>query len=572
MGSITNTKRIGALTWSGARAPMAVTVTLLLGLTLGLPARGAYQAAAEGSHLAVATDNAEATRAALMVMRQGGNAFDGAIAAALALGVAGPTASGIGGGGFALVYVAREHKTIALDFREVAPVHGGPDSLVVPGKRGTTVGVPGEPAGLEWLSVHYAKKTLAEDAEPARALADGGVVVGRHLSDVIGFVAQRFVAGTPLASELLPGGQPLAYRSTWKRPALARTLARFGAEGSKPFYTGDIAAKIVESARAEGSALDAADLSTYKVRERAPLSRVIGTRTVMTMPAPSAGGLMLLETLMMYGADSNSPLKAVGFGSSSYFHSIAEAMRGAIADRARFAGDPDLDAGVNAAYERALDPKQIDTRHGRIEPYKVHQATEFKTREEGTSHLVVTDDDGNVVSLTTTVNGPFGARIVAGDTGIILNNELDDFSAAADVAAFGVTGGGANRARASARPVSSMTPTIVLENGAPILALGGSGGRRIATEVTQAAIARLVFGLDPGACVSSPRMYTNGSNLSVDPEVTEDVRAALRLRGETVEVETFLGTGVQMIGWDRSSGVRVLAASDPRKLGFAAAL
>jgi gamma-glutamyltranspeptidase / glutathione hydrolase len=562
MGSITNTKRIG----------FGVTVTLLAGLALGLPARGAYQAAAEGTHLAVATDNADATHAALTVMRQGGNAFDGAIAAALMLGVSGPTASGIGGGGFALVYVAHEHKTIALDFREAAPAHAGADTLVVSGKRGTTVGVPGEPAGLEWLSVHYGKKTLAEDAEPARALAESGVVVNRHLADAIGFVGARFIAGTVLAPELMPNGQGLAYRSTWKRAALAHSLTRFGAEGSKPFYTGDIATKIVMAARAEGSAMDAADLASYKVRERAPLSRTIGSRTVSTMPAPSAGGLMLLETLLMYGADASSPLKAVGFGTSAYFHSVAEAMRGAIADRARLAGDPDLDPAVNAAFDHALDPKQIEARHNRVEPYKVHIATEFKTREDGTTHLVVTDDEGNVVTLTTTVNGPFGARIVAGDTGIILNNQLDDFSNPNDATPFGVIGGGPNRPRASARPVSSMAPTIVFENGVPIVALGGSGGRRIATEVTQATIARLVFGLDPGACVSAPRMYTNGSNLSVDPEITEDVRANLRLRQETVEVEQFLGTGVQMIGWDRGTTTRILAASDPRKLGLAAAL
>lgn len=542
-------------------------------LTIGLPARGAYQASAEGTHIGVATDNADATRAAITVMRDGGNAFDGAIAAALALGVAGPTASGIGGGGFALVYVAREHKVVAIDFRETAPAHGDATSLVVAGKRGTTVGVPGEPAGLEWLSLHYAHKTLADDAEPARALAENGVIVGRHLSDVIGFVGQRSIVGTPLASELMPNGSPLPYRSVWKRGALARTIARFGAEGAKPFYTGDIATKILDSARAEGSAMDADDLRNYKPRERAPLTRVVGARTIATMPAPSAGGLMVLETLMMYGADSTSSLKSVGFGSSSYFHSIAEAMRGAIADRARLAGDPDLDATVNPAFEHALDQKQIDARGARIEPFKVHNATEFKTREEGTTHLVVTDNDGNVVSLTTTVNGPFGARIVAGDTGIILNNQLDDFSGPNDATPFGVTGAGPNRPRANARAVSSMAPTIVLENGLPIVALGGSGGRRIATEVTQATLARLVFGLDPGACVSAPRIYTNGANLVVDPEITEDVRAALRLRGETVEPEAFTGTGVQMIGWDRSGAtVRILAASDPRKLGFAAAL
>jgi gamma-glutamyltranspeptidase/glutathione hydrolase len=562
MGSFTFTNRIAAV------ATLAAAATL----TLGLPARGAYQRAAEGSHLAVATDNAAATHAALAVMRAGGNAFDGAIAAALALGVAGPTASGLGGGGFALVWVAREHKMVALDFRETAPAHGDATTLAVRDKRGTSVGVPGEPAGLAWLSVHYAHKSLADDAAPARALAERGFVVGRHLSEGIAF-SKRFVAGTPLEAELFPGGAARAYRSVWRRPNLARTLERFGAEGSRPFYTGDIAAKILAAARAEGSVMDAADLAGYRVRERAPLTRVIGGRTVATMPAPSAGGLMLLETLLVYGADSSSPLAGVGFESAAYFHSIAEIMRGAIADRARFAGDPDVDPSVVPAYEHALDPKQLAARAKRVEPFKVHEAKEFKTREQGTTHLVVADDDGNVVSLTTTVNGPFGARILAGDTGIYLNNQLFDFSTPGDGAPFGVTGGGPNRPRGGARAVSSMTPTIVLENGAPILALGGSGGRHIATEVTQATLARLVFGFDPGECVGAPRMYTDGRNLSVDRQVSADTRAALRLRGETVVQERFEGTGVQMIAWDRSSAdVHVFAASDPRKLGFAAAL
>jgi gamma-glutamyltranspeptidase/glutathione hydrolase len=188
---------------------------------------------------------------------------------------------------------------------------------------------------------------------------------------------------------------------------------------------------------------------------------------------------------------------------------------------------------------------------------------------------VVADAEGNVVSLTTTVNGPFGARVVAGDTGVLLNDELTDFSAASEVAPFGVTGPGLNRPRANARPVSSMTPTIVLENGVPILALGGSGGTRIATNVLQATLARLVFQLDPSACISAPRIAVNGTNpeIFLEPEIAADVRAGLIARGEQVKDERFLQTGVQMIAWDRKPGApfRVLAATDPRKQGLSVA-
>jgi gamma-glutamyltranspeptidase/glutathione hydrolase len=178
-----------------------------------------------------------------------------------------------------------------------------------------------------------------------------------------------------------------------------------------------------------------------------------------------------------------------------------------------------------------------------------------------------------VVSLTTTVNGPFGASVVAGDTGILLNNELDDFTSAEDATSFGLKDGGPNRPRARARPVSSMAPTIVIENGVPILALGGSGGTRIATGATQAILARLLFDLDPNACVSHPRMHTQGPTLFVDPEIVGDVREGLRNRGETIKDEPFLGSAIQMIAWQRTPNqpVKLLAAADPRKGGMAAA-
>jgi gamma-glutamyltranspeptidase/glutathione hydrolase len=171
------------------------------------------------------------------------------------------------------------------------------------------------------------------------------------------------------------------------------------------------------------------------------------------------------------------------------------------------------------------------------------------------------------------VNGPFGASIVAGDTGIVLNNELDDFASAADAALFSQKDGGPNRPRPRARPVSSMTPTIVTEGGLPILALGGSGGTRIATGATQAVLARLLFDLDPSACVSHPRVHTQGPTLFVDPEIAPDVREGLRSRGETVTEEPFTGSAIQMIAWQRTPNapVKLLAAADPRKGGFAAA-
>jgi gamma-glutamyltranspeptidase/glutathione hydrolase len=556
-------------------------------LALGLAsfpfgARAAYPSAAEGTGLAVVTDDAQATHAAMDVMHAGGNAIDGAIAAVLALGVVGPQSSGLGGGGFALVYSAREKKAYALDFRETAPADVSVEGIVQrdarpdPAHRGVSIGVPGEPAGLEWLSRKFAKRSLADDAGPAVALAAAGFAASRPLLQGVDDAHAELATSAELASTfLLPGGATLPYGRLVKRPELGRSIARFGAEGARPFYEGSIGQEIAKAAARVGGALTAQDLTLYKPKEREPLSRTIDGRTVITFPAPSAGGLMVLEVLTMFGTTRTSSLAPMGFDSSAYLHTVAEAMRGAVADRARLAGDPDTAPEVSTAFERALDTRQLAARRARIDPNHTHPASEFRTHEAGTSHVLVADRDGNVVSLTTTLNQAFGARVVAGETGIVLNDQLDDFSTPSEVKAFGVIGLGPNRPRPHARPVSSMAPTLVLEGGVPILALGGTGGERIATGVTQATLARLVFGLDPGACVSAPRVHVDGptAELFVPDDVPEDVRHGLRARGEQLTEERYGHAAVGMLAWERGpyGGARVLAAADPRKDGLAAA-
>jgi gamma-glutamyltranspeptidase / glutathione hydrolase len=578
---------------------VALALVLAGGLAATFPvlANAAAPPSAVGQSYAASTDQADATRAALDVMAKGGNAADGAIAAALALGVVNPSASGIGGGGFALVFTAKDKKVSVLDFRETAPEKFSADVLwpkqaVKPGEkppsrwdftgpRGGVVGVPGEPAGLELLSRKFGKKSLVDATAPAVALAQNGFYVGAHTAEIVAKNKERVQAAPSLASVFLPGGTPVPYATRVRRPDLAATLARFGAEGKRSIYEGATAEKIASAVKATGGTMTTQDLADYQVKEREPLSRTYGGRTIYTMPAPSAGGLALLEVLGMYGATPISPLAATGHGSSAYIHLVAEALRGAFADRARIATDPDV-AGpdgakkVDAAYQAALDPGQLAARRARIDPNKTHAPVEFRTRENGTSHLVVADAEGNVVALTTTINNTFGASIVPEGTGILLNNELEDFTHPDEAKVFALHDGGPNRPRPRARPVSSMTPTIVIEHGVPILALGGSGGARIATAVPQAALERLVFGHDPSACVSSPRFHTQGTELLVDPEIAADVRAGLKARGETVVEEPFAASAVQMIAWKRQEGqdgqpVRLLAASDPRKAGLSAA-
>jgi gamma-glutamyltranspeptidase/glutathione hydrolase len=569
-----NARRLSSITSRYLPFLLAASALGLAAMLPAAPVSAAFPPSAEGGHVAVATDNADATQAAIEVLSAGGNAADAAITAALVLGVTSPSASGLGGGGFALVYSAKDKKVSAIDFRETAPKSVNAQALLTREGRplGAPIGIPGEPAGLALLSERFGKKSLSDVAAPAALIASRGFHVGLHLHHTTAAMPGRVARSSALAQVLLPGGAPVPFGSVVKRPDLARTITRFGREGRKGFYEGEVAAKIVQAFKGAGADLDPAELAAYKPKERTPLSRTIDGRTVYTMPAPSAGGMMLLETLLMHGASSSSMLTTFGPQSSAYLHVVAETMRGAVADRARLLGDPDLDRGIDASVDAALLPAQIAARKARIEMGRAHTAPEFKTNEGGTSHLVVADAEGNIVSLTTTVNGPFGAGVVAGDTGVLLNDELDDFSRPDDVAPFGVTAGGPNRPRPGARPVSSMTPTIVIENGEPIMALGGSGGTRIATGVTQVALCRLLFQADPVQCVSQPRVHvTKGQELSVEHDVPEDVRSGLVARGEQPKEELNY-SAVQLVAFERKAGVRkVLAASDPRKQGFAAA-
>jgi gamma-glutamyltranspeptidase/glutathione hydrolase len=228
--------------------------------------------------------------------------------------------------------------------------------------------VPGEPAGLEELSRRWGKKSLADDARHAIALAQHGFVVGRHTADQVAAFKDRLRAVPNMASSFLPGGNPVSFAQRVTRPELATTLARYGAHGKSFMYAGPTAQKIVDAVKSAGGTMTMDDLAAYQVKERAPLTRTVDGRTVYTMPAPSAGGLMLLETLTMFGASPSSSLAPMGFGSSNYLHHLAEAMRGAFADRARFASDPDIEKGVDKAFEQALDPAQIAARKAKIDP------------------------------------------------------------------------------------------------------------------------------------------------------------------------------------------------------------
>jgi gamma-glutamyltranspeptidase/glutathione hydrolase len=540
---------------------------------------------------AVATENAMATRVGIEALRSGANAVDSAIAIAFALGVVQPASSGIGGGGFALVWDASQRKVTALDFREVAPGALDPAALeyrpkpAVETGRGAMIGVPGEVAGLAELHRRFGRRSFAEDVAPAVALAENGYATSDHLARLALAYHAEINWSPPLHALFKPTGWAVGVGRRVVNRDLAQTLRRIGAEGPKSFYEGNVALEMVRASQKTGGFLSLQDLRAYRPIEREPLKVSWEGHTVYTMSPPSAGGLLLAETLGMFGAADLEPL---ALGSGAYNHLLAETFRGAIVDRMRAIGDPAI---ANADISALMEKVRLLDRRAHIALDRTRPAPRFRLEEHGTTHFVVVDAAGNVVSLTSTINDAFGAMVSTETTGVILNNELDDFTTKATTALI-TTGAappestvpesstaapGPNEPRPFARPTSSMTPTIAFHDGLPVLVVGGSGGLRIATGVTQAFLARTVFQRPVQECVSMPRFHTPADEnppgvavIELDGDTPDNVVQDLKSRGELVRFAPNY-SGVQMVAIDRGRGgsVRISAASDPRKGGEA---
>jgi gamma-glutamyltranspeptidase/glutathione hydrolase len=474
-----------------------------------------------------------------------------------------PVSSGIGGGGFALVWDAKAKAVTVLDFRETAPIGIRLDDYakrpVPEKKRGVMTGVPGEVAGLFELHARWGKRAFAEDVRPAADAAEKGFPLSAHMARALRWNDKWLLAEKRYRLFGATGGLAAA-GDVIKNPALSATLRRIAAEGKSAFYEGEIAKDVLATAREAGSRMVAEDLEGYRVVARAPLTARWEGNEVFTMPPPSGGGLMVIETLRTW---SGADLSKLGYGSGAYLHALAESFRGAVADRARAIGDPGF---VRADMDRLVDPARMRARRAKIADGSTTPAEKFTLGDTGTQHMVVADGDGNVVSITTTVNDMFGARLAA-QGGFVLNDELADFATAAEEDRFGISRG-PNAPRGGARPCSSMTPTIVVKDGVPVLALGGSGGTRIATGVTQVLLANLAFGRPPADAIADPRVETPPlGGLLLDASgasVVDD----LRKRGEVVDTSKPNFSAVQAIAIGAKDGARTLdAAGDPRKGG-----
>lgn len=529
-------------------------------LMLTLPQLHAAPAA---GGFAVATENPDSTQAAVAQLRNGGNAVDAAVAAALVAGVVNGTSSGIGGGGFALYWDAKTQKSLIVDFRETAPqsvdIAAFDKRPFAPEQRAKATGVPGEAKGLFDLQRRFGKRDWSHVVQPAIDAATKGFTPSPHMAKSLTSQAESLRKDPKIAELFFPGGSAAAPAKLFN-PGLGHVLQWLSQLGPAAIYDGPVSADIVATAARGGGAVSYRDLQSYRTVDREPLRISWEGYEIYTMPTPSGGGVMLAQVLGMF---SKAELAKWGIDSGAYIHHVGEAMRTSFADRFRYLGDPAFEKMDIAGL---LAPEKLKARRAAIQPNQTRTLPQLLATENGTHHMVFADKEGNVVSLTTTVNNAFGAKLMT-QSGILLNDQLNDCSFQQDGVKFGIAAS-PNRPKPNARPVSSMTPTLVLKDGKPVLALGGSGGFRIGPNVVQAVLAHLVFGLPPKAIVQRPRFAVPimGASLLVDEKAPKSLFADLKARGETVEPLSNDYSAVQLITFN--NGKRS-AASDPRKTGLA---
>jgi len=537
----------------------------------------------------VASPQADATRIGVSVLEAGGNAIDAAIAVSLALSVSDGHHSGIGGGGFLLIRLA-DGRAFAVDARETAPAAAHRDMYVEEGVHehasrigALSVGTPGLVAGLALARERWGTRPWAELVEPAANLADEGFAIGRNHSRSLGFW-ERFVGAERFpgtAAIQLDAGQ--APSEGWRlvQKDKAATLRRLAAEGPDLFYRGDVAAAIAAVIQERGGILTEADLANYEPRVREPIRGTYRGYDVLSFPPPSSGGIALVEILNVLEGYELGPL---GAGSSASVHRVAEAMKLAFADRAAYLGDSDF---VDVPIAGLIAKDYASKLRSRINPPRWQRAPWTWGRDEvairvegpgepasggGTTHFSITDAAGNAVAVTQTINLILGSGITVPGTGIVLNDEMDDFSVAPDTPnAFGlVDTTGANAVAPGKRPLSSMTPTVIVKDGKPFMVTGSPGGPRIITTTLLSILNVIDWEMDVMEAVSAPRFHHQWvpDRVAVEPAFSRDVVEALEARGHEVQVSERNWSSAQAIVVDPESG-RHYGGSDPRSDGLA---
>ncbi len=570
----------GALLIGGAAALAQSTPQLASTLAVIPQARGIV-----GHNGMVVAQERIAARIGVEILDRGGNAVDAAVAVGFALAVTYPRAGNIGGGGFMVIHLAKdargnEAKDIAIDYRETAPeaatptmfldADGNPDP-VKSRDSGLAVGAPGTVAGLAMAHDKYGsgKLSLGDLLAPAIRLAQQGFAVEDDLADSLPVSASRLARFPSTASVLLKdGGKPLEAGDRLIQADLADTLQSIAARGPRAFYEGAVAKSIADAVQKAGGIMTTEDLANYRAIERPVVRGTYRGRTIVSMPPPSSGGVHLIEMLnILEGYD----LRGLGRGEQS-LHYFIEAMKRAYADRAVFMGDPDsvripLSGLISKKYAASL---RAGISAKATPAAEIHSGAPGEYEGQNTTHFSVIDRDGNAVSNTYTLNFSYGLGLIADGTGVLLNNELDDFTARPGASnAYGLVGFAANLPGPGKRPLSSMAPTIVLQDGKPLLVTGSPGGSRIITAVLQVVTNVLDFQMPIADAVSAPRLHQQWQpeETLVEPGFDPAVLAALKARGHMI-AQARPGTSANSIEVTADGFVGV---ADPRTRGALAA-
>ena len=526
----------------------------LLAACAAWPVHGAEQLALESSRDMVVTAQHAASDVGAAILAQGGNAVDAAVAVGYALAVTHPCCGNIGGGGFMTIHLASGKDTF-INFREKAPMaaragmfldaSGNP--IAAKSRDGyLAVGVPGTVLGLETALQKYGTLPRATVLAPAIQLAQQGFILTQGDVDVLADATAAFRAQPNVAAIFLNRGAPYDPGTRLVQKDLAATLRKIGEGGADAFYRGSIADAVVRASQAHGGVLTKADFEKYTVTESVPISCTYRTYTVISAPPPSSGGVTLCEMLQVLEGYN---LQALGRGSGETIHLMTEAMRYAYRDRNTYLGDP---AFIDNPVVRLLSPLHMQSIRGHIQPHRATPSAalgeEAAADEHATTtHYSVMDRFGNAVAVTFTINDDFGAKVIAGDTGFFLNDEMDDFTAKpGSPNMFGLVQGKANAIAPGKRPLSSMTPTIVMKDGKPVLIVGTPGGSRIITTVLQIIVDVIDYGMNLQAAVDAPRIHHQWlpDTLAGEPmAIAEPARKSLTAMGYDVVALDPWGTG-----------------------------
>ena len=524
----------------------------------------------------VASQESLATRIGVDILKQGGNAVDAAVAVGFALSVTLPRAGNIGGGGFMMVHLAETNKTIAIDYRETAPSKAhkgifldekGNANPKLSREHGLAVGVPGTVMGLELALNKYGTMSLKEVIKPSIELAKQGITITSDLADSLDGLKRR-ISQWPSSAEIFykKNGDSFSVNDTLVQTDLAHSLSLIAEHGSKGFYQGETAEKIVTAINTAGGIMTLDDLKNYTVVERKPVRGNYRGYEVVSMPPPSSGGIHIIEMLNVL---ENYPIQKLGHNTAQTLHLMTETMKHAYADRSEYLGDPDFtpvpvyaltsqkyadDIAKKIVYNKATPSAEIKA--GDIAPYESNQTT----------HYSVVDKWGNAVSNTYTLNFSYGSGLVASGTGILLNNEMDDFSAKPGTPnGYGLIGGEANSVQGNKRPLSSMSPTIVMKDGKPFLVTGSPGGSRIITTTLQLIMNVIDHRLNVAEATAAPRIHHQWlpDYIGVETSLNNDTITLLESKGHKVKTSSAMGSTQSILINEHG----IFGSSDPRRAG-----